>query len=207
MNIDPLLAYWFGDADRDVVTLDGLNRSLGLWFGERPETDDCIRSTFALELAGADSPALDSLGSTARGTLALIVLLDQFPRNVYRGSARAFASDGRALDLMEAGLAAGFDRQLNVAQRIVFYLPLMHGETRALANRSVAHYSRLHDEAPAELHPALARVRDSADRHHRLVDLFGRYPHRNAFVGRPTTPEEEEFMTQPDSSYHPKQRA
>ena len=207
MNIGPLLGYWFGEADRDVVTLESLNRSLGLWFGERPETDDHIRATFALELAEADSPALDSLGSTARGTLALIVLLDQFPRNVYRGSARAFASDGRALALREAGLAAGFDRQLNVAQRIVFYLPLMHGETRALADRSVAHYNRLYEEAPVDLHPALARVREAADRHHRLVDLFGRYPHRNAVVGRPSTAEEEAFMAQPDSSYHPKQRA
>lgn len=207
MRTDRILEYWFGEADRGVVTLEGLGQSLGLWFGERQATDDHIRAEFAPELEEASSPALDALASTARGTLALIVLLDQFPRNVYRGTARAFASDDRALGLMETALAAGLDRELNVAQRIVFYLPLMHGESQALADRSLAHYRALHDQAPAALHPVLARVRESAEKHHRIVSLFGRYPHRNAVVGRVTTPEEERFMAQPDSSYHPTQRA
>ncbi len=207
MRTARILDYWFGDADRGVVTREGLEQSLGLWFGERAETDDHIRAEFAPELEEASSPALDALGTTARGTLALIVLLDQFPRNVYRGTARAFASDHRALALMEAALAAGLERDLNIAQRIVFYLPLMHAEDRTLADRSLARYRALYDEAPPALHPVLARVRESAEKHHRIVSLLGRYPHRNAVVGRATTTEEERFMAQPDSSYHPSQRA
>jgi uncharacterized protein (DUF924 family) len=207
MRTDRILAYWFGEADRGPVTPAGLGQSLGLWFGERRETDDHIRAEFAPDLAEVDDPAVDALGTTARAALALVVLLDQFPRNVHRGTPRAFATDARALGIMEKALAAGLDRELNVAQRIVFYLPLMHAEDRAHADRSLALYRALYDEAPAELHPVLARVRESAERHHRIVDRFGRYPHRNATLGRATTAEEEAFMAQPDSSYHPSQRA
>lgn len=206
MHAEQILSYWFGDADATPVRLDALKARLGLWFGESKETDAHISSTFAAHLEAAAAGQLDAWAETPRGSLALIVLFDQFSRNAYRGTPRAYALDQRALELTEAGLAAGFDKDFNVAHRIAFYLPVMHAEDRALQKRSLELYRRLLAECPEELRPALLLVNDAADRHARIIERFGRYPHRNTSVGRATTPEEAAFLEEADSSYQPPKR-
>ena len=205
--MDKILEYWFADADRAPVTLDAMKGRLALWFGERPETDEHIRAHFGAELAAARAGERSAWAETPRGSLALVVVLDQFSRNAYRGTPEAFASDAQSLAVMEAGIAAGFDRGLNVAQRVAYYLPLMHAEDRASSDRCLALYLGLVDEAGASLQPAMRLVKEATERHHRIVQKLGRYPHRNAVLGRASTPEEEAFMKTPDSSYQPSQRA
>jgi uncharacterized protein (DUF924 family) len=203
-RIERVLGYWFGEADGSSITLDALRGRLALWFGENAETDAHIRSTFATELVDAAAGRLDRWAESARGRLALVVVYDQFPRNAHRGTPEAFAHDAHALALTEAGLEAGAHAGMNTAHRIAFYLPLMHAEDRVRQQRSLDLYSRLFDDSHAHLRPAMALVKEAAERHFRIVERFGRYPHRNATLGRATTPEEAEFMKHPDSSYQPK---
>lgn len=205
-RIEKVLGYWFGDADGETVSLEAMRGRLKLWFGESTETDVHIRSAFGAELEDASAKRLESWLATPRGRLALVVVCDQFSRNAYRGSPRAFALDGYALSLTEAGLANGAHAALNPAHRVAFYLPLMHAEDRTCQQRSLELCKRLLEEAPEELRPALSLVNEAAERHARIVERFGRYPHRNEVVGRATTAEEAEFMKSPDSSYQPAKR-
>ncbi len=174
---------------------------LGFWFGTlRPEQwfkrDDCvdqaIRDRFTdLYAAVASSPP--SAGTlTPRQALAGTIVLDQFSRNIYRGSAKAFGSDDLALTLARAAVDLGYDRQLDgPSQRLFLFLPFEHSENLDDQRRSVALISALGD-------PELTRY---AIAHLAIIERFGRFPHRNAALGRATTPEEAEFLTQPGSSF------
>lgn len=201
---DDVLTYWFAEADRDELTLDALKSRLALWFGQSDETDAVIRARFGDLLVAASRGELDHWAETPRGRLALVVVLDQFPRNIHRGSPSSFATDAAALALVEAGLELGVDGGFNEAHRVAFYLPLMHAEDRARATRSRGLYQRLFDAAPERLRPALALVHEASERHFRIVDRFGRYPHRNETLARTTTPEEAAFLSGPDASFAPK---
>ena len=200
MSYEPLLSYWFADADLEPLTLTALQGRFALWFGESPSTDLHIRAAFAAELEAATE--LPWQGEV-RGRLALIVVFDQLSRNAYRGTARAYALDPAALLLSEAMLARGDDVGFNPAHRMAMYLPLMHAEDLPTQQRSLALHARLRDESPAELLPALSRVYEAAQRHFRIIERFGRYPHRNAALNRASTPAEAEFLDSEDSSYQP----
>lgn len=200
---EDVLRYWFGEADHAAPTPEALGAQLRLWFAQSSATDAFVRAEFGAELDAASSGGLGEWARSPRGRLALIVVCDQFPRNVHRDSPLAFAMDARAVGLTEEGLARGEDASLNVAHRIAFYMPLMHAEDMRRQERSLALYARLHDDAPPVLRPAFAKVYEAAERHHRIVRLFGRYPHRNAVLGRATTPEESEFLSGPDASFEP----
>jgi uncharacterized protein (DUF924 family) len=205
-RIENVLRYWFGDAQGSPVTLEAMRGRLALWFGESNDTDDHVRRTFAVELEDAAAGRLEAWADTPRGRLALVVVCDQFSRNAYRGTPRAFALDDHALALAEAGLSAGASGEMNAAERVAFYLPLMHAEDRARQHKSLELYRRLFEDSPTDLHPALSLVVEAAERHARIVERFGRYPHRNDVLGRATTEEEAAFMKQPDSSYQPSKR-
>lgn len=205
-RIERVLRYWFAETDGDAFTDAAMKGRLALWFGENAETDEHIRSTFPSELEDAAAGRLDAWAETPRGRLALVVVLDQFSRNVYRGTPRAFALDARALALTEAGLAGSVTGAMNTAHRVAFYLPMMHAEDKERSRRSLDLYDRLCEECPEEIRPALSLVKEASERHFRIVDRFGRYPHRNEVLGRPTTEEEAAFMKDPDSSYQPAKR-
>ena len=128
---------------------------------------------------------------SARGCLALIVLLDQFSRNMFRGTARAFAADAKALSVACAALDRGFDQEAPAVLRSFFYLPFEHSEVLADQERSVALFEALGD----------ADGLDYAIRHHDIIARFGRFPHRNELLGRENTPEESTFLTQPGSRF------
>jgi uncharacterized protein (DUF924 family) len=117
------------------------------------------------------------------------------PRNLYRGTPRAYASDARALALARAAVAAGFDRGLRPVQRWFVYLPFEHAEALADQERSVALFEAIADD------PATAEVLDTVRRHREIIARFGRFPHRNAILGRPSTAAEEAFLREPDSSF------
>lgn len=188
-----ILFFWFGPRP---YTAARIQQHARLWFGEpdapeiTPQTDDLIRERYADLTLSAERGELSAWESSPRRRLALILLLDQFPRNIYRGTARAFAQDLQALSLAVSGMQFGADATLDPVERLFFYMPLMHAESIDVQDESVAAFRRLLDEAPAELH----RIFDSNLRHavaHRDVIMrFGRFPHRNQALGRESTPEE-----------------
>ncbi|HET6468179.1 MAG TPA: DUF924 family protein [Geminicoccaceae bacterium] len=178
-TIRDVLDFWFGE------------RASALWFEKDPAFDAEIRERFLALVEAAAAGAHDDWLETPEGALALVVLLDQFPRNMHRGRPAAFAHDARAREVAAAALARGHDRALPAAQRSFLYLPFEHSEDLVDQDRSVALFRALGD--PVGL--------DYAVRHREIVARFGRFPHRNAILGRASTPEEEVFLEGPQSSF------
>jgi uncharacterized protein (DUF924 family) len=157
------------------------------WFAKDDAFDAEIRRRFLPLVEAAQAGGLDDWGQSADGALALMLLLDQFPRNLFRGSPQAFAGDASACKLADAAIAQGFDREVAPDFRPFFYLPFMHSEALADQERSLELYRILHSEGGTD-------NRAFAEDHHAIIARFGRFPHRNAVLGRSTTPEEQAFL-------------
>ncbi|VTU30924.1 DUF924 family protein [Variovorax sp. PBL-E5] len=153
------------------------------WFAKNAAFDAEFKSRFEAAHHAAATGALDGWAAGAEGALALLVLLDQFPRNAWRGSGHMFATDGLAVRIARAAIEAGLDQQIDVALRPFFYLPFMHSEALADQERSVELNGRLD-----------ADTRRYAVLHRDIVARFGRFPHRNRALGRSTTEEEQRFL-------------
>jgi uncharacterized protein (DUF924 family) len=195
---EALLDFWFGDDADDAATAE---RQAPLWWKKNPELDERCRALFLPQVEAAAAGGLPDWAATARGRLALILLTDQLPRNLYRGSARAFASDPLAQRYCLERLDSGADRSLRPVERVFFYLPLEHAESLALQERSVALFGALAEAVPAAARKWFDGYRDYALRHRDIVARFGRFPHRNAALGRATTAEEADFLRTPGSSF------
>lgn len=188
---DDILDFWFGhDSDDPVQLRHHYNR----WFHADAAFDAAIRERFGVTVADAAAGKLADWSDTARGTLALIVLLDQFPRNIHRGTAAAFACDPLALAYCRSGLVRGFDSELKPVEQSFFYLPLEHAETLDEQTASVAAFTRLLDEAPAAFRDFAKNNLDYAVEHRELIERFGRFPHRNDLLGRRTSAAERAFL-------------
>jgi uncharacterized protein (DUF924 family) len=137
---------------------------------------------------------LATWGNSPRRRLALILLLDQFPRNLQRGKPGAFAGDAVALELATSGIQLGADAALHAVERIFFYMPLQHAESREVQAESVAAFARLEVEAPEELRELFASIRQFAELHRDIVQRFGRFPHRNRVLGHASSPDEEQWL-------------
>ena len=154
------------------------------WFSKSDAIDDQIRDAFADTHHAAHRRELDGWADTPDGALALVIVLDQFPRNIFRGTGRAFESDEIALEHARAAVDAGFDQQLEPARRVFLYLPFEHSEDLPDQTRSVELFEALGD--PGYL--------DYAVQHRDIIERFGRFPHRNAVLDRPNTPDEDAFL-------------
>jgi uncharacterized protein (DUF924 family) len=190
--------FWFGKLP---LSPEQLNRRMQLWFGgdsvspeQRQHMDDAIRDRYEPLMQEAAAGRLDSWADGPRRRLSLILLLDQFPRNIYRGTARAFAYDAQALGLAISGMQSGADAALNPVERMFFYMPLQHSEVREVQDESVAAYRRLVMEAPDSLKEIFAGTLEYAERHRDLIERFGRFPHRNEVLGRASTKEEDAYL-------------
>mgnify|MGYP003393817902 CR=1 FL=1 len=177
-GVDDILAFWFDPAAQ------------GKWFRPDAAFDALIRSRFLGRHEEARAGALASWAGDSDGAMAIVLLLDQFPRNMFRGQARAFATDAMALGAADAAIARDFDLAQAVERRIFFYLPFMHAEDLAAQRRCVD----------------LIANRGGGDttwavKHLQIIERFGRFPHRNAVLGRPSSPEEVAFLKQPGSSF------
>jgi uncharacterized protein (DUF924 family) len=184
-----VLEFWFGEAAAEPAAVA---RQYPLWFGAADETDNLIRRRFGADQAAAAAGELDGWAATPRGRLALIVLLDQFSRNLHRRRPEAFAQDARALALTREGLRLGHDQALAPMERGFFYLPLEHAEELAAQEQSVACYRRL--LAEAGWREPLQGMLDYAVDHHDTIRRFGRFPHRNAVLERESTAEERAYL-------------
>ena len=168
-----LLDFWF---DRDPTT------HRPVWF-ERDAAFDQSCTCFAEALRAAKSGALDAWAATPHGALALVILLDQFSRNLFRGSPETYAADAKARSVARGAIARGFDQQVGPIERGFFYLPFEHSEELADQADSVRLFTPLGDDSAKW-----------AKHHHDIIRRFGRFPHRNAMLGRTTTPQEQEFL-------------
>ncbi|MBY0270675.1 MAG: DUF924 domain-containing protein [Burkholderiales bacterium] len=193
-----VLDFWFGPATGDAATAQSQQK---LWWSKNAEVDADIRNRFAALVETAASGKLDDWAQHARGRLALILLFDQFPRNMYRDTPRAFAHDPLARQLALAGIAAGADRELRAIERVFFYLPLEHAESPELQERCVALFTALAAGVPEADRKTFKGYVDYAVRHRDVIHRFGRFPHRNHILGRASTPEEIAFLKQPGSSF------
>ena len=176
-------------------------RVLSFWFGEltaedywvRNEAVDArIRAEFSGVYEKAASGSLDHWQETPEGTLALVIALDQFPRNMFRDDPRAWATDSRALAIAEAAIEKGFDRQLPNERCMFLYMPFEHSEDLMVQERSLEIFKRL--ELEEDTYGFVVR-------HHEIIERFGRFPHRNKVLGRQSTPEEIAFLDEPHSSF------
>jgi uncharacterized protein (DUF924 family) len=192
-SIQTVLDFWFGDLQSEASTYANRRK---LWFGKAPEFDQQIRDRFAALHQQAIAGELDDWQKTPEGCLALLIVLDQFSRNLWRNSSQAFANDAKALTLAQRAIAQGFDQQIAPIQRIFIYLPLEHSEDQAIQDQSVELFRGLSTD-----NPELTDCLDYAVKHQTVIKRFGRFPHRNAVLGRETTPEEAEFLQQPGSSF------
>lgn len=191
--------YWFGAR---TLTPEALEQRMEFWFGpEGKRQDEEIRSRFGATLERAAAGKLDSWADGPRGLLSLVILLDQFPRNMFRGTARAFAYDAAALALTLSGMQSAADGALDFAERLFFYMPLQHAESLDAQDESVAAFRRLLAEVPAELHAIFADALHFAEKHRAVIERFGRFPHRNVLLGRPGTPAEAAWLAEGAASF------
>jgi uncharacterized protein (DUF924 family) len=178
----PVIDFWF----RELTPRQ--------WFmAEGAKLDDLVRARFGALVEAARRGALDHWAATPRGRLALIIVLDQFPRHVHRGTPAAYASDAKAQALACEGIEAGVDEELTLSERHFFYLPLMHAEDVALQERSIERYTALRDAAE--------QVLGFAREHRDVVARFGRFPYRNAVLGRESTPEETAYLASDENPF------
>lgn len=192
-----VLEYWLGPPVPEG-TMPTTTKS---WFGGGPTVDAEIRERFAASVAAAGAGELDSWLESPRDTLALLILLDQFTRNVYRGTPQAFAFDARARKVAREALARGHDRAATPVERTFFYLPFEHSEDLADQTLCIEKTREALAEAPEGMKKFLEMAVDYAIRHRVIIERFGRFPHRNAILGRESTPEEVEFLKTPGSSF------
>ena len=188
-----VLDFWFGapgSAER--------GQTRALWFTKRDDTDALIRTRFGALIDAALRGELDAWARVdedpPHGALALIVLLDQFTRNAFRDTARAFAGDAQALAVATALVEAGLDRSLTLLERQFVYLPFEHAESLPLQQHAVTLFTQLAADG-------LAEPLDWAIKHRDVIARFGRFPHRNQQLGRASTPAEVSFLTQPGARF------
>lgn len=193
-----VLEFWFGKSGDDSATAQSQQK---LWWSKTAEVDADIRRRFGDLVETASKGALDHWAQDARGRLALILLFDQFPRNMYRDTPQAFACDPLARKLALEGISSGADRALRAIERVFFYLPLEHSESAELQERCVALFTALAAGVPEADRKTFKGYVDYAVRHRDVIHRFGRFPHRNQILGRVSTPEEIAFLKQPGSSF------
>lgn len=189
---DTILSFWFGQPQDEERYYKERRQ---LWFASNPQIDQDIRYRFLTDYQAAREGRLSEWGKTPRTTLALILLYDQFPRNMFRGEPQAFATDPLARRFTFQLLQTDEARKLLPVEQMFVYLPLMHSEALADQQQSVTLFRQL-----AQHNPGLDSV-SYAIRHLEIIERFGRFPHRNAIFGRVSTPKELEFLTQPGSSF------
>lgn len=186
-----VLDFWLGDGLlNDWPSTDRQQ----LWFGGLAVQDQQITQRFGTLVDDALAGGLAAWEDPLHSRLALIILLDQFARNVHRGQARAFAGDARAQHLVRRTLASRQDLLLPRVGRVFLYMPLMHAEDLALQDECVERFSYLVDTATVELRKTLASNLRFARQHRDIIATYGRFPYRNAVLGRPSTPAEIEFL-------------
>lgn len=193
-----IIDFWFGTDAKQPL------KNSNMWWKKDPAVDLEIKKAFGNDLESAANGSLDAWRNELQGSLAFIIITDQFSRNMYRDTPTMFFYDELALTTSLMGQDKGYSADLSLVQRWFYYMPMMHSESLIMQQRSIETYRRLADEsvsAAPEVNKALENTYDFALRHFEIVESFGRFPHRNVILGRKSTPAEQEFLGQPGSSF------
>lgn len=193
-----ILDYWFGDLDHSPAYFRQRNP---MWFMGGKKVDEEIRGRFAEDVELAAAGKLSRWETTPRGLLALVVLLDQFALNLYRDQAQGYVYSDRAIPLALKALERGWHRTLTPAEKTFLYMPLEHAEDLGHQARCVGLFTELRAAAPAELAQAMDGSLDYALRHYRVVQRFGRFPHRNEALGRQSSAAEKAFLQSEEAPF------
>lgn len=192
IRIDKIITFWFQES---ALTAPKIDARMDIWFGESTDFDAEIDAEFKDDVDKASEGKLNHWADEPAGRLALILLLDQFRRNIYRGTAQAFALDKAALKLCIEGAMEKKDQGLAPIQRVFFYMPLQHTESRKVQAKSVELFSKLADAVSTTYKETFETIAQFAELHADIIEQFGRFPHRNKLLKRDNTEEEEEYLS------------
>jgi len=192
IRIDAILSFWFREQELSAPQID---HRMDIWFGEDEVFDLECKKDFSDDVDKATEGKLDHWAHQPRGRLALILLLDQFRRNIYRNTAEAFAMDKAALKLCVEGAMEKKDKGLTPIQRAFYYMPLQHAESLKVQAKGVELYTRLVDVVSPTYRETFETIAQFAELHHDIVEQFGRFPHRNKLLNRENTRQEDEYLT------------
>jgi uncharacterized protein (DUF924 family) len=190
-RIEAILSFWFKESE---LTAPQIDHRMEIWFGEDPVFDHEIEKEFADDVDAACAGQLDHWAVDPHGRLALIIMIDQFRRNIYRNTADAFSKDRQALKLCVEGAMEKKDRGLTPIQRVFFYMPLQHAESAKVQAKSLELYNRLAETVSPTDRETFLTVAQFAELHKDIIDQFGRFPHRNKLLNRENTAEEAEYL-------------
>ncbi|MFT7133998.1 MAG: hypothetical protein ACI81O_002717 [Cyclobacteriaceae bacterium] len=191
MSPEAVLEFWIGDA---ALNSDAAKAQSRRWYQSSTADDEAMRSQFGATLQQAEKDALRDWVTTPRGRLALVILLDQMSRNLYRGTAQAFANDARALDIATKMVDAGEHQCLAPIEQVFLFHPFEHAESLSAQQQSVQLFTALLEQAPADWHQQLQSFLNFAIVHHDIMVTHGRFPHRNKVLGRKNTSEEDDYL-------------
>lgn len=197
-TFEAICEFWFGEPSTIEARYPELQK---VWYAKNPEFDAQIETQFKSYIQAVANGECDAWLSTPRGYLASIICVDQFPRNCFRNSPQAFAYDHHAQSLTQQGLEAGIDQSLSLYERMFFYIPLEHSEDINLQRKMLTLTKQLIAQASERQREHFKSFDYYAQLHHDIIERFGRFPHRNAVLGRDSTAEELEFLTTKNSSF------
>lgn len=195
---EDVLKFWFGDSLKETKPDDSKSK---LWFIKSENTDKEIKDNFLDDVESCLNNNYDDWIDKPESTLASIILLDQFTRNIFRDTPKAFSGDSKALDVSIKAIEKGFDKMFHPTKRIFFYLPFEHSEDINIQRRSLELFDILIEESSPDLKDKMSYFKDYAKRHYDVIEKFGRFPHRNKILSRESTFDEIEFLKQPNSSF------
>jgi uncharacterized protein (DUF924 family) len=196
--IEDILDFWFGELNAQGCSSPEHRKR---WWTKSDSFDESIQHHFLDDYEAIVAGEREAWRSTARGALAYIIVLDQFSRNMFRGTAQMFAADELAREVCREGLDAGFDAELSFDERVFFYLPLEHSESMDDHELCLKLFEGLLDSAPELLQANAKYYLDFAVQHKTIIERFGRYPHRNEILGRASSDQESKFLEGPGSSF------
>lgn len=200
---DVILQFWFHSLT-DAQAIDKKSPPAKLWFNGGKAFDDEIRQKFLRDYLKARAGEYKDWESSAQGRLALVIIFDQFPRNIFRATPQAFETDAQALELTQRSIQDGKDKELMCVERVFLYMPLMHSELLGVQELGVGKFESLVEDSKIKSphNTSYFAYNLKFMRQHRdIIALFGRFPHRNAILQRPSTAEETAFLAKPGSSF------
>ena len=191
LRIEAVLSFWF---EEQALSAPQIDRRMEVWFGSDPVFDMEIGKEFSNDVELASVGELDYWATSPRGRLALIIMVDQFRRNIYRNTVKAFSKDKLALKYCVEGAMKKHEQDLTPIEKVFFYMPLQHAESRKVQAKSAEIYRRIAASVSPTYQETFETVLQFAELHKDIIDQFGRFPHRNTLMNRDNTPEEDQYL-------------